>query len=76
MLDDEQLCRVFRRVFRREFTGANVAVADVPGWDSLTHIKLVMELEREFGIEIAPDEIPSLYSDYDTVRRMLSSKLK
>ena len=73
-MDDGQLRGVFRRVFRREFSGANAAVADVPGWDSLTHIKLVMELEREFGITIAPDEIPPLYRDFDTVRQFVARK--
>jgi len=73
-MDDGQLRRVFQRVFRREFSGSNAAVADVPGWDSLTHIKLVMELEREFGISIEPDEIPPLYSDFETVRRFVERK--
>ena len=73
-MDDGQLRRVFQRVFRREFDGSNAAVADVPGWDSLTHIKLVMELEREFGISIEPDEIPPLYSDFDTVRQFVARK--
>jgi acyl carrier protein len=29
-------------------------------WDSLTHIKLLCELEEEFGIDIPIEEIPSI----------------
>jgi acyl carrier protein len=74
-MNEEQLRGVFRRVFRHEFSGANVTVAEMPTWDSLTHIKLVMELEREFGIAILPAEIPPMYKDYDTVRRLVAQKV-
>jgi acyl carrier protein len=29
-------------------------------WDSLTHIKLLCEVEEEFGIDIPIEEIPSI----------------
>lgn len=33
-----------------------------PGWDSLTHVKVVMALEEHFGIEITDDVIIRLTS--------------
>ena len=72
---DDKLLSVFRRVLRCELADANFAAEDVPQWDSLSHIKLVMELESEFGISIGPDDIPALYSDYHTVEQFVVSKI-
>ena len=40
-------------------TGQMVA-ADVPNWDSLTHISLIIALEEEFGIEFSAEEVTSM----------------
>lgn len=29
----------------------------VPGWDSMTHLNLVMALEDEFGVSLTPGEV-------------------
>jgi len=36
--------------------------ADVPGWTSVAHLSLVLELEKTFGVRIGNDEIASLGS--------------
>lgn len=72
----EKLRSVFKRVFRRDPGDANVSVNDMEEWDSLTHIKLVLELEQEFGIEIDPDSIPTLYSDFSTVLEFLNKNIE
>ena len=71
---DKQLLAIFSRVFREDVTDTSVAVTDVKEWDSLSHIRLVMELEREFRVTIGPDEIPKLYSDFATVREFIESR--
>jgi len=63
----QHLTEVFRRALRCDPPEGNFKVSDLAEWDSLTHIKLVMELEMAFEITIGPDDIPGLYSDYDTV---------
>ena len=56
---------VLRRAFPR-FTGPfreSLAAADVPGWNSVAHVNLLMDVEDEFGIEIPPEaaaEIPDV----------------
>lgn len=30
---------------------------DVPGWDSLTHVYLILEMERRFGVKLPVDEV-------------------
>lgn len=74
-MKDEALLQVFSRALRCKLEKSNFSVKDIAAWDSLTHIKLVMELEREFLITISPDEIPGLYSDFETVLRFVEDKV-
>lgn len=64
---NEKLLAVFRRALRCDFPGTDFSTDDVEQWDSLTHIKLIMELEMAYGITIGPDDIPELYTDFNTV---------
>lgn len=32
----------------------------VPGWDSINHLRLVMEAERRFGVKYTLEQIPAL----------------
>lgn len=64
---EEKLLQVFHRALRCNAPASELAVETLQAWDSLTHIKLVMELEMAFGITIGPDEIPTLYKDFATV---------
>ena len=34
----------------------------LPGWDSLRHLELMLELEMSFGVRIPADEMPELTS--------------
>jgi acyl carrier protein len=56
VLDDPKL------VVTRHSSGYNV-----PGWDSLAHINLVSETEREFGVRFALGELESLKNVGDMV---------
>lgn len=50
----ERFAEVFRTVFP-EFSGEVVpalTASDVPGWDSIAHGNLIMELEEAFDTEI------------------------
>ncbi|MBK6414322.1 acyl carrier protein [Sphingopyxis sp.] len=39
-----------------EATTAN----DVPGWDSLTHIQIIIEIERKYGVRFTSTEVAQL----------------
>jgi acyl carrier protein len=45
-----------------------MTAADVPGWDSVNHITLVVETERVFGIKFRTTEIEDLKNVDDLVR--------
>lgn len=32
----------------------------IPQWTSIMHLRLVMEIEEEYGVEIPMDEIPAI----------------
>lgn len=57
-----RLRKVFARVFPAvgETAIDTTAINVTDGWDSLAQLRLVMEVEKEFGIDIAPDEISKL----------------
>ncbi len=65
MTSDEILNRV-RQVIAKQFpvaaeniTRETVAI-DVPGWDSVTHVHLLLAIEREFGVRIPDDRVFSM----------------
>ncbi len=73
----ERLQPVFRDVLddpdltvTRDSNGNNV-----PGWDSLAHINLVSETEREFGVRFALGELESLKNVGDMVD-LIATKLR
>ncbi|NLX14857.1 MAG: acyl carrier protein [Phycisphaerales bacterium] len=51
----------------------NTTAADLPGWTSVTHLALVLELETAFKIRFDNDEIVSLGS-VEAIMEALSRK--
>lgn len=59
---DQRLQAVFAKAFSiREITDA-VSIDSVPQWDSLGHIGLILALEAEFQISIAPAQAIEMIS--------------
>ena len=46
---------------------AETAYGSIPGWDSVNHLRLVMETERAFGVRYPLERIPSLMTLADFV---------
>ena len=51
----------------------DLAMQDVPTWNSLTHIDLVVGLEEAFAIELTQDEIVEMQS-IGAIRRILAAR--
>jgi acyl carrier protein len=51
---------------------------EVPGWDSLSHVNLICEVEREFGIRFRPSEVVQLENvgDLDALVRSKDAELR
>ncbi len=58
----ERVQNVFRDVFedRMLLITEKTTAADIPTWDSLTHITLIVSLEEEFGIQFTSMEVTSM----------------
>lgn len=57
----EKVQMVFNDVFDDEIEIYDEMVADdVEDWDSLTHIQLIVAIEKEFGIKFTTKEVSSL----------------
>jgi acyl carrier protein len=64
-----RLNEVFRAVFDDDTLEISDAMTahDVDGWDSLTHITLVVAVEKEFGLRLPAAEVGKLASVADLV---------
>ena len=58
----EKLTLIFQDVFNDDSVIAHqdLSAADVHGWDSLSHIRLILAVEREFGIRFKSAEVVGL----------------
>ena len=70
------LAPVFQDVFDDDtiVPHADMTADDVEEWDSLSHIRLVLSVERAFGIRIATAELTNLKTVGDLVR-LIEAKL-
>jgi acyl carrier protein len=57
-----RLTQVFREVFDSPELeiGESTTAQQVPGWDSLAHVDLIVSVEKAFGISFTTKEVMSL----------------
>lgn len=57
-----RLSEVFQDVFEDDDLEINrqLTAKDVPSWDSLMHVTLVLAVEKEFGIRLSSSEVTNL----------------
>lgn len=68
-----RLTKIFQSVFDEpdlRLTRAMTA-RDVPAWDSLSHITLIVAVEREFGIRFTTAEVAALMNVGDLADQIL-----
>ncbi len=72
----EKLNQVMARVFEVPVDQVNsqMSMENVGSWDSLAHVKLFYELEKEFAITLQPGEAISLLS-YQDIESLLLKKV-
>ena len=53
----------------RSILNENTRYGDVSGWDSVNHLRLVMEAERRFGVSYPLEKIPLMrtLADFFTI---------
>jgi acyl carrier protein len=65
----DRLTEVFQDVFEDDdlVIARETTAADVEEWDSLMHVTLVVNVEREFGLRFKSSEVSALQSVGDLV---------
>lgn len=43
------------------------AIGDLPNWDSLNHLKIIAEIEKNYGIQFTPDVLMDIEDFSDLV---------
>jgi len=58
----KRLTSIFHDVFGNDalVLTPTLTAKDVEGWDSFNHIRLILTVQKAFGIKIAAHEIPKL----------------
>ncbi|HEY1208864.1 MAG TPA: acyl carrier protein [Terracidiphilus sp.] len=64
-----RLAEIFRDVFDEDSIAVspNLSAKDVDGWDSLTHIRLILSVEKAFKVKFSTSEIGNLKTVGDLV---------
>jgi acyl carrier protein len=72
----EQLTDVFRNVFDDDGIVINpeTTADDIEGWDSLSHVNLIIAVELKFNIEFTQQEIRS-FSNVGEMEKCIENKL-
>ena len=70
------LTEIFRAILENDtiILTPETTAADVPGWDSMNHIFLMVEVERKLGIKFKTAELEELGNVGELVH-LISSKL-
>lgn len=72
----QELSEIFQDVFEDDelVVSRDTTAADVPGWDSLQHVSLILRVESHFGLRLSSAEVADLKSVgdlHDIVKRRL-----
>lgn len=76
VLMDQRIAEVFSAVFEvsAERVTDSLSPQDVTGWDSLGHVRLVTQLQEQFGLEFEVDEIMRM-ENVAEIKKILAAKL-
>jgi acyl carrier protein len=58
----KKLETIFRQSFEIENFTEDLSIDNVPGWDSMAHVGLILALQKEFGVSIPPIDALELTS--------------
>ncbi len=74
---NEQLKKIFIDIFGldTDINQENININAINEWDSLNHLNLIISIESEFDINIPPEDIPHLYSDFNMIVKYLINKI-
>lgn len=63
-MSQPQLIKIAAQIFQvpAESLTLDTGIGDIEAWDSLGHLRLMMEIEQEFGVRFSTEQIRQLTS--------------
>jgi acyl carrier protein len=58
----KRLEKIFCQAFGVDKIDMSMSIDNVPGWDSMAHVGLIIALQKEFGLSIPPADALELTS--------------
>ena len=80
-MNEELILNRIKQVFREVFADENIEInpstsaEDIEEWDSLTHVRLIISHELEFGLRFSTSEVGDLKTVQDLIS-LIASKLE
>ena len=80
-MNEELILNRIKQVFREIFANGSLEInpstsaKDIEEWDSLTHVRLIISHEIEFGLRFSPSEVGDLKNVRDLIS-LITSKLE
>jgi len=71
---DQKLRTVFTSALGCDLPSGDFAREQIEEWDSLGHVKLILQLESSLGVRVGPEAIPALHTDFATVREYVATQ--
>lgn len=74
---EASVLEVFKQVFKREdlILTPQTTATDIRGWDSVSHVRIIVSLEKKLGIKFKASEVVAMRSVGDLYTKV-SEKLK
>jgi acyl carrier protein len=80
-MERDKIVQILLIVFRKIFANKTLVISDemtsndVNGWDSLSHMLLISEIEREFAIKFKLKELNKMHNVGDMIDIIMSQLL-
>jgi acyl carrier protein len=73
----QKLLQIFRNVFDDDdlLIDSSTNARDIDGWDSLAHIRLIVAIEKSFGLHFSAAEISNIENVGQMEELILSKKV-
>jgi len=75
---EEKLKNVMSKILNVDLTNLSqdeITPNNIKEWDSLVHLKIMISLEQEFGIEIEPNEIYEMQKGFRDMINIVEKKM-
>lgn len=75
---EEKLKNVMSKILNVDLTNLSqdeITPNNIKEWDSLAHLKIMISLEQEFGIEIEPNEIYEMQKGFRDMINIVEKKM-